>query len=143
MDISAQTIKEGMKRVKPGDAKKVLKNKRKIKGKASKGLFRNMFDDVKQMISLVGDYYSGDYPYAPWFSVSAILVCLLWVLSPVDLIPDALPLAGMLDDIVITSLVLAMTEQDLREHARWKREQEKAEKEGKQQDKTEDTTTEK
>ena len=139
MDISAQTIKEGMKRVRPDDVKKVLKNKRKIRGKASKGLFRNMLDDVKQMISLVGDYYRGDYPYVPWFSISAILVALLWILNPADLIPDGLPLAGMLDDIVITSLVLAMTEQDLREHARWKKEQEQAEKE--EQDKPEDNKT--
>lgn len=128
MNVSKETIIEGAKKVKPGDAKKVLGNKRKITKRASKGLLKNLLDDINQMIRMVGDYFSGLYPFVPWWSMSAILFCLLWILNPLDLCPDAIPLLGLIDDLMVTSLCLAMCEQDLREYARWKREQEKEDK---------------
>jgi uncharacterized membrane protein YkvA (DUF1232 family) len=36
----------------------------------------------------------------------AVLVAVLWVLSPVDLIPEFLPVIGPLDDVVVVALVL-------------------------------------
>ena len=35
-----------------------------------------------------------------------ILVALLWTLSPIDLIPEFIPIIGLLDDIVVIALVL-------------------------------------
>ena len=34
----------------------------------------------------------------------AVLIALLWVLSPIDLIPEFLPVIGPLDDIVVVAL---------------------------------------
>ena len=35
-----------------------------------------------------------------------LLVALVWVLSPIDLVPDFIPIIGPLDDIVVVVLVL-------------------------------------
>ena len=39
----------------------------------------------------------------------ALLVGVVWVLSPIDLIPEFLPVIGPLDDVVVIALVLRFT----------------------------------
>jgi uncharacterized membrane protein YkvA (DUF1232 family) len=45
---------------------------------------------------------------------------LLYVLNPFDLVPDALPLLGLLDDAAVVSACLSLVEQDLRDYRDWK-----------------------
>jgi uncharacterized membrane protein YkvA (DUF1232 family) len=46
------------------------------------------------------------HPAAPrWLKVGAVLI-VLYVLSPIDLIPDAIPFVGALDDIVLVPLAI-------------------------------------
>jgi uncharacterized membrane protein YkvA (DUF1232 family) len=42
---------------------------------------------------------------ARWTTV-AVAVALLWVLSPIDLIPEFLPVIGPLDDVIAVALLL-------------------------------------
>ena len=106
--------------VKPSDAERVVKGKRRITHKASRGPIKRMMNDIRLMLALIDDYLKGRYRKAPWWTVSAILVALLWVLNPMDLVPDGIPLLGLLDDAAVVSIVLAMTEQDLADYRDWK-----------------------
>lgn len=46
------------------------------------------------------------HPLAPaWLKASAALV-VLYLLSPIDFIPDALPFIGVMDDIVVVPLAI-------------------------------------
>ncbi|GAB3647645.1 YkvA family protein [Ramlibacter alkalitolerans] len=46
------------------------------------------------------------HPAAPrWLKIGAVLV-VLYVLSPIDLIPDAIPFVGALDDLVLVPLAI-------------------------------------
>jgi uncharacterized membrane protein YkvA (DUF1232 family) len=45
-------------------------------------------------------------PRVPWQAKAAVVVAGLWVLSPVDLLPEFLPVIGPLDDIVVVALAL-------------------------------------
>ena len=46
------------------------------------------------------------HPRSPaWLKLSVALL-VLYVLSPIDLIPDAIPVVGVLDDIVIVPLAI-------------------------------------
>jgi len=45
-------------------------------------------------------------PRVPWQAKAAVVVAGLWVLSPVDLLPEFLPVVGPLDDIVVVALAL-------------------------------------
>jgi uncharacterized membrane protein YkvA (DUF1232 family) len=45
-------------------------------------------------------------PRVPRSAKVAVLVAALWVLSPVDLIPEFLPVIGPLDDLVVVALAL-------------------------------------
>ncbi|WP_440347914.1 YkvA family protein [Modestobacter versicolor] len=46
------------------------------------------------------------HPDVPRRARLALLVALLWVLSPIDLIPEFLPVIGPLDDVVVVALAL-------------------------------------
>jgi uncharacterized membrane protein YkvA (DUF1232 family) len=45
-------------------------------------------------------------PRVPWHVKAAVIVAGLWVLSPIDLIPEFLPVIGPLDDVVVVALAL-------------------------------------
>jgi uncharacterized membrane protein YkvA (DUF1232 family) len=45
-------------------------------------------------------------PRAPWQAKTAVVLAGLWVLSPVDLLPEFLPVIGPLDDVVVVALAL-------------------------------------
>jgi len=58
------------------------------------------------------------HPAAPrWLKVGAALI-VLYVLSPIDLIPDALPLVGVVDDLVLVPLAIRWLLDRLPEHVR-------------------------
>jgi len=45
-------------------------------------------------------------PRVPRSAKVAVLVAMVWVLSPIDLIPEFLPVIGSLDDVVVVALAL-------------------------------------
>jgi uncharacterized membrane protein YkvA (DUF1232 family) len=45
-------------------------------------------------------------PRVPWQAKAAVVVAGMWVLSPVDLLPEFLPVIGPLDDVVVVALAL-------------------------------------
>jgi uncharacterized membrane protein YkvA (DUF1232 family) len=45
-------------------------------------------------------------PRVPWQAKAAVILAGLWVLSPVDLLPEFLPVIGPLDDVVVVVLAL-------------------------------------
>lgn len=45
-------------------------------------------------------------PRVPTSAKVAVLVALVWVISPIDLIPEFLPVIGPLDDVVVVVLAL-------------------------------------
>ena len=49
------------------------------------------------------------HPRTPWYAKVAGTLTLLYALSPIDLIPDFIPVLGLLDDIVIVPFGLWVT----------------------------------
>lgn len=79
--------------------------------------------DLKLLIHLFKDWYNGTYREIPWYSISAIILGLLYLISPIDLIPDMVPVLGQLDDIVIIRWILThIAKQDLIKYKQFKTE---------------------
>ncbi len=47
-------------------------------------------------------------PRTPWYAKALIGLVLAYVLSPIDLIPDFIPVLGYLDDLVLASIGTAL-----------------------------------
>ena len=58
-------------------------------------------------------WFSLRHPLAPRWVKPAVALMALYVLSPIDLLPDALPLLGIVDDLVLVSLALSFIVQRL------------------------------
>lgn len=101
------------------DLTKVTEKAEEIQAK-SKGVLGPFFEDIKLLLGIVKDFRNGTYRKIPKFSVCAIAVTLLYVLSPIDLIPDFIPGLGMIDDAAVVMLCLKMVEKDLHKYKKWR-----------------------
>jgi uncharacterized membrane protein YkvA (DUF1232 family) len=53
-------------------------------------------------------YFSFRDPKTPWYSKLSSLGAIFYLLSPIDIIPDFIPVAGYLDDLVIVPVLLSV-----------------------------------
>ncbi len=75
---------------------------------------------IPVLISLVRSYMKKEYTDIPIGTVIAIVSGLIYLFSPVDLIPDSIPLVGMADDAAVLAFVLKMVNSDVEEYKAWK-----------------------
>lgn len=76
--------------------------------------------DVPTFISLVKAYISKEYTEIPIGSIIAIVGALIYVFSPIDLIPDILPVIGISDDAAVVGLVFKFVHGDVMEYREWR-----------------------
>lgn len=92
-----------------------------------KGFFRHIsvlqkyWKDVCEVFSLLKDWMAGRYPVIPWTVVATLVGALLYVLSPLDLIPDFIPVVGFTDDAGVFAVALSFAGADLEKYREWKR----------------------
>lgn len=79
-----------------------------------------LFDGVGTLCDLVMDYSRGLYDQIPVATIITLLGAIVYFVSPVDLLPDALPFVGVLDDAAIFYGVTAAANKDIERYKRWK-----------------------
>jgi uncharacterized membrane protein YkvA (DUF1232 family) len=47
-------------------------------------------------------------PRTPWYAKMIVAACVAYALSPVDVIPDFIPVIGLIDDLVFIPIALAL-----------------------------------
>ena len=80
-------------------------------------------NDLLLLMSLVKDYYQGNYRNIPYKTISAGVVGLLYLINPIDIIPDFIPFIGQIDDALVLKFCLKLMEKDLVKYKNWKNEQ--------------------
>lgn len=80
---------------------------------------KKMFEQAKVMLSLVKDYWSGNYREIPYWAISAVALALLYVLSPVDVLPDVFVGVGYLDDATVVAFCLKLVEKEIEKYQQW------------------------
>ena len=78
---------------------------------------------VKQaglLFEVVGDYWKGEYREIPYGSIAMVVVSLVYFLSPIDLIPDVIPVIGYIDDALIVALTVQFIQGDLKDYCAFK-----------------------
>ncbi len=101
------------------DAEKVMGNQSKIEQIMQNETLNKYLDDVKLYFKMLADIFTGKYKQVPVGTIAAIVGTLLYVLSPVDLLPDFLP-GGFVDDAGIVALCLSFTKRDLEDYKAFK-----------------------
>ncbi len=58
---------------------------------------------------VVALYLAGRDPRVPWYAKVMALATAAYALSPIDLIPDFIPILGYLDDLIIVPAAIVLT----------------------------------
>ena len=81
------------------------------------------FQVIPVMISLVKNYVQGKYTTVPYGTILGVLSALVYVLTPIDIFPDFIPLAGYLDDMAVVGLCMNMVKIDIETYDKWRQSQ--------------------
>jgi uncharacterized membrane protein YkvA (DUF1232 family) len=54
-------------------------------------------------------YFAARDPRVPWYAKALAVVVAAYALSPIDLIPDFIPVVGYLDDVILVPLGILLT----------------------------------
>ena len=85
-------------------------------------LVGNKLSNVPIFIQLIKDFTTKKYSIIPIGAVIAIISALLYVLLPIDLISDYLPLIGYIDDAAVVGTCLKLVNNDVKKYIEWKEE---------------------
>jgi uncharacterized membrane protein YkvA (DUF1232 family) len=81
--------------------------------------FRQLFDVALTLVRLVRRYVSGDYRDISGGTIVSGLAVLLYVLSPIDLVPDFIPVLGFLDDLSLVSWFVGKFQVEITKFREW------------------------
>ena len=59
-------------------------------------------------IELIALALAARHPQTPWYAKVVVAGCVAYAVTPVDLIPDAIPVVGLIDDLVFIPLAIAL-----------------------------------
>lgn len=79
----------------------------------------SFMENVNTLKRMVRAYKQGEYREIPWQSLILILAGLVYFVSPIDFIPDLLPLVGFTDDIAVVLWVYNAIKSDIEIFRRW------------------------
>lgn len=116
-------------------AKKIIDNPEKVSAVLEKAvalcddlshlrIIGKHFREASLVCSMINDYICKRYTKVPMATVITLLAAVLYFVSPLDIIPDFLPLIGHLDDVIVFGFVTDAAKVDLKKYEKWKKENE-------------------
>lgn len=88
----------------------------KVKGNKQ---LMNIWSDLKLSIELIKDWMNGYYVDLPKQTIIMIIISLIYLVMPIDLIPDFL-IGGFIDDALVIGYVAKKTSEELELYKKWK-----------------------
>jgi len=84
-----------------------------------RGPFGENWPYFHAMLRLIRCYADGDYRAIPESTLVVIVAAIIFVVNPLDVIPDALPVLGYLDDATVISLAVKRSRDALDDFMSW------------------------
>jgi uncharacterized membrane protein YkvA (DUF1232 family) len=81
--------------------------------------FKETWPYFQTMLRLIRAYYQGNYRDVDESALVVIIAAIIYVVNPLDLIPDAIPALGFLDDATVLALAVRRTRQTLDDFMAW------------------------
>ena len=117
--INPEFIRESAREIRQADVAEMVGQATELRSKFDGPTLLRFRDEAFQVISLIEDFEAGRYQRVPYWSLAVMTFAMRYVLKPIDIIPDAVPILGRLDDALVLSQCLSMVETDLREYRIW------------------------
>ena len=119
-NIDEAYIKKNAENLDKDQLNEALENEGKIKSKLK--YLQDFKNQIILLFQLLKDYKNKRYKQTPWLSIAAIVFVLLYILNPLDLIPDFIPFVGYIDDASVIAVTYKMINSDIENYQIWKKE---------------------
>jgi len=105
----------------PEKSKKLLDEalKKAKEKEKDKGPLTDLWNNLTALFRLLQAYIRHEYTDIPWGSLILVVVAIIYFVSPLDLIPDWIPVAGYLDDAAVIAFVIAQVKTDINNFLQW------------------------
>ncbi len=90
------------------------------KGAREGGRLGKLKEDLRLLQALCLAYWRGEYRAVSAKSMLSVVAGLMYFLSPLDAIPDILPMFGMIDDIAVLAWVMKTLDVELEAFRAWR-----------------------
>ena len=77
--------------------------------------------DVPIMVSLIRSYVRKEYTDIPIGTIIAIVSALVYFVSPIDIVPDSIPVLGYFDDAAVVAACWKLVDSDVEEYVKWRK----------------------
>jgi len=111
-----------------GSGMAILELLREVLGKAkdvadneNKGVGQVLAEKVMTLSRMVKAYVSGEYKVIPWGTIIKIIAVLIYFVSPIDLIPDFLPIIGLTDDLALVMWLFSSLQEEFVNFETWEK----------------------
>jgi len=123
--IDEDYFKTEVTKIEDNDVSIAMDSQDKVDDKINNsGLLQKYSELAKLMYGMLKDYRRGVYNKVPWFTIATVAFSFLYILNPLDIIPDFIPGLGYIDDMAIFTFGLRFIESDLHNYLDWKIEEE-------------------
>ena len=78
-------------------------------------------DSLRLFIRIINAYTTKEYTYVPWKTICLIVAGLIYFIYPVDLIPDFIPVSGLIDDIALIAWIYESIQDDIDNFLEWEK----------------------
>ena len=104
-----------------GELKKLLDKTHKKLEEAQEddSLMQKMSDYLKMVTRMIANYLNGSYNHTPWQTILMLVAGLLYFITPLDAIPDFIPIAGLLDDATVLVWLGHCFRDDIAQYKKW------------------------
>jgi uncharacterized membrane protein YkvA (DUF1232 family) len=81
--------------------------------------FKDTWAYLQAMLRLIRAYYRGEYREVPVATLVIIVAAVIYLINPIDLLPDWIPGVGLLDDAFVLALAVRRTRKSLDDFMAW------------------------
>ncbi|MEM7549177.1 MAG: YkvA family protein [Bacteroidota bacterium] len=112
-------------------AEKVVKDNEQLKGLVKDvkdkidslpidgNAFQATLNLIKAFVRMIKAYVKKEYTEVPWKTLILIVAALLYFIFPLDVIPDFIPITGLMDDSLVLLWVGKSVKEDLKRFQEW------------------------
>ena len=98
---------------------KVLIDKVLKKSNANRSIFDGIWEELQTLVRLIKAYRGGGYKDISKKSIIIIGGALVYLVNPLDIIPDITPIVGLFDDFTIIGYVLNTLREEIKRYTAW------------------------
>jgi uncharacterized membrane protein YkvA (DUF1232 family) len=111
----------------PGKVRKLVDEALKKTRRKKRGPLGEVWKYLTAIIRLVRAYARRQYTDVPWETIILSIAAIIYFVSPIDFIPDFIPVAGYVDDAAVIAFIAAAIKLDLDNFLEWEAKQDEFE----------------